>query len=66
MRDFTIQVGGKTYTRDNIHELEQDQPGTKVPNGPSVHRSGGTVNVAHDNANVAIQAGEIHGDITFD
>lgn len=55
---FSIQIGGKTYTRDNLHELNDD------PNVRHAERSS-TTNVVFGEMN-GIQAGEIHGGLTFD
>lgn len=61
-RDIVIQVNGKTYTSDNLHEAADD---------PHVHLdvgtiSGGTViNHAEGATGVVIQTGDMDDWITF-
>ncbi len=53
-KNFTIQIGGKTYTAENLHELADD---------PNVTPADGTVtNIAYG-GNTGIQAGNIYGDL---
>ncbi|CAM06175.1 hypothetical protein A8924_7405 [Saccharopolyspora erythraea NRRL 2338] len=56
MSEPRIQIGGKTYTSENWHEIAED-PNVTPANGQ-------VVNVAHGD-NHGIQAGAIHGGITF-
>lgn len=57
-KEFRIQIGGKTYTPDNVHEITGD------PNiGPA---SGDVTNVSDGEVTGArIQAGDVHGGITI-
>ncbi|GAA2778188.1 hypothetical protein [Saccharopolyspora taberi] len=55
--EFRIQVGDKTYTRDNLHEAAHD------PNITPADRTK-VRNINHGEF-TGIQAGEIHGGITF-
>ncbi|WP_338602647.1 hypothetical protein [Saccharopolyspora sp. SCSIO 74807] len=58
--DFTIQIGGRTYSAEDIEAgRHHDDPAITEPGGS-------VVNVQRGSAVVGIQAGVITGDITFD